>query len=108
MKKLLVLVLTIVMVFSLTACSSEGEKKADAPKENPTAAPAKEEAAPADTEEATEERPYYVKGEDEITGTITVYTTMEETQQEALKEIWSKYYPNCSIEIQDGVSFRRF
>lgn len=99
MKKLLALVLTIVMVFSLAACS-EGEKKADAPKENPTAAPAKEEAVPADTEEATEERPYYVKGEDEITGTITVYTTMEETQQEALKEIWSKYYPNCKIEIQ--------
>lgn len=46
------------------------------------------------------ERPYYVKSEDEVTGVITVYTTMEETQQDVLREIWNKYYPNCRIEIQ--------
>lgn len=46
------------------------------------------------------ERPYYVKNEDEVTGTITVYTTMEETQQQALIAIWNKYYPNSKIEIQ--------
>lgn len=46
------------------------------------------------------ERPYYVKSEDEVTGVITVYTTMEETQQDVLREIWNKYYPNCKIEIQ--------
>lgn len=46
------------------------------------------------------ERPYYVRAEDEITGTVTVYTTMEETQQEILKSIWTKYYPNAKLEIQ--------
>ncbi len=57
---------------------------------------------PADeTDNTTDvERPYYVRAEDEITGTITVYTTMEETQQEALKALWEKYYPNAKIEIQ--------
>lgn len=50
--------------------------------------------------EDSSDRPYYVKGEDEVTGTITVYTTMEETQQAALQELWSKYYPNCKMEIQ--------
>lgn len=46
------------------------------------------------------ERPYYVMPESEVTGTITVYTTMEETQQDVLKNLWNKYYPNCKIEIQ--------
>jgi iron(III) transport system substrate-binding protein len=46
------------------------------------------------------ERPYYVRDEDEVTGTITVYTTMEETQQTVLKELWNKYYPKCEIKFQ--------
>ncbi|MDH6367344.1 MULTISPECIES: extracellular solute-binding protein [unclassified Breznakia] len=45
-------------------------------------------------------RPEWARPVDEITGTITVYTTMEETQQEALKEIWNDIYPNSKIEIQ--------
>lgn len=48
----------------------------------------------------TAERPSFLKGEDEVTGTLTVYTTMEETQQNALLELWEKYYPNSTIEIQ--------
>lgn len=47
-----------------------------------------------------EERPAYVHDESEVTGTITVYTTMEQTQQEVLEELWSKYYPDCKMEIQ--------
>lgn len=46
------------------------------------------------------DRPYYVRSEDEVTGSLTVYTTMEETQQDVLRAIWNKYYPNCKIEIQ--------
>lgn len=53
---------------------------------------------PAAAEET--ERPYYVREADKVTGKLTVYTTMEETQQEVLQEIWSKYYPDCSLEIQ--------
>ena len=54
-----------------------------------------------DTGDTTDvERPYYVRDEGEITGTITVYTTMEETQQDALKALWTKYYPESKLEIQ--------
>lgn len=53
-----------------------------------------------DKRQSVAERPYYVREADEITGTVTVYTTMEETQQDVLREIWNKYYPNCKIEIQ--------
>lgn len=87
MKKLLAMVLALIMVVSFTACSSGGGEKTDA-------------SAPGTNPNGAVERPYYVKGENEVTGTITVYTTMEETQQKALKEIWKKYYPNCKIEIQ--------
>lgn len=92
-----------VMALSLTACGGSAEPEttaaaASAQTKAEAAAPA-ENKAEAETE-AKEERPYYVKGEDEVTGTITVYTTMEETQQVALQEIWNKYYPNCKMEIQ--------
>lgn len=46
------------------------------------------------------ERPYYVRDEGVINGTITVYTTLEETQQEALKILWERYYPDAKLEIQ--------
>lgn len=97
-KKLVSAGLAAVMALSMTACG--GGKAAPA---ETTAAPKEEvkteAAAPAETE-VKDERPYYVKGEDEVTGTITVYTTMEETQQVALQELWNKYYPNCKMEIQ--------
>jgi iron(III) transport system substrate-binding protein len=90
MKKLLTLFLSIMMVLSLVGCGANdgGETNVsnNGNSDNKT--------------EEVKERPYYVKGVDEVTGTITVYTTMEETQQEALKEIWNNYYPNCKIEIQ--------
>ncbi|MGO4947043.1 extracellular solute-binding protein [Blautia sp. Sow4_E7] len=50
--------------------------------------------------EAEGDRPYYVREADKVTGKLTVYTTMEETQQQVLQDLWSKYYPDCSLEIQ--------
>lgn len=47
-----------------------------------------------------EDRPAWAQGVDDITGTITVYTTMEETQQEILQKLWKELYPNCKVEIQ--------
>lgn len=85
MKKLLVILLAVTMVLTCAACGGgavASQTQGD------------------QTDQETQERPYYVKGVDEVTGTITVYTTMEETQQELLKDIWNKYYPNCKMEIQ--------
>lgn len=84
MKKLVVTLLALMMI-PLAGCGNKTDETPNTP--------------PADTPTA-EERPYYVRGEDEVTGKITVYTTMEETQQEALKSLWSKYYPNSQMEIQ--------
>lgn len=83
MKRIMSVILAMMMVLSFAACGSQ-----------------KETAKTDESTTAQTERPDYVRPEDEITGTITVYTTMEETQQEALKEIWNKYYPNCKMEIQ--------
>ncbi|AEV30434.1 ABC-type Fe3+ transport system, periplasmic component [Sphaerochaeta pleomorpha str. Grapes] len=47
----------------------------------------------------TTDRPDWAKGVDEVTGTLTVYTTMEETQQELLLKLWKECYPKCKIEI---------
>lgn len=88
MKKLLISLL-VLFVLPLAACAPTG-----------TVAPAPTTPAPAPTAPVEAERPDYVRGEDEVKGTITVYTTMEETQQEALKGLWAKYYPNSKMEIQ--------
>ena len=77
MKKTLGILLTFLLV--LTACTT---KEPDAPSGEDV------------------ERPYYVREEGEVTGPITVYTTMEETQQDALKTLWNKYYPDSKLEIQ--------
>jgi iron(III) transport system substrate-binding protein len=45
------------------------------------------------------ERPSWARGVQEVTGTLTVYTTMEETQQDILLKLWNQLYPNCKIEI---------
>lgn len=78
MKKLSVLLLMLVLV--ITGCSNK----------------------PADDTGSSDpvDRPYYVREEGVIDGTITVYTTMEETQQDALKTLWEKYYPESKLEIQ--------
>ena len=80
---------------ALTACGGSGAQTAEPAAET-------EEASATDTEneEGTQERPYYVHDSSEITGKLNVYTTMEETQQIVLQELWSKYYPDCELEIQ--------
>lgn len=82
MKKLIIMLLALSML-PLAACATEDD-----------------EAATPNDSSVEIERPYYVKDESEVTGKVTVYTTMEETQQEALISIWNKYYPNSQIEIQ--------
>jgi len=85
MKKIIIMLLAL-MVLPLAACGAKDDETPNTPPETDPV--------------ASVERPFYVRGEDEVTGKITVYTTMEETQQEALKSMWSKYYPNSQIEIQ--------
>ena len=98
MKKTLALILALVMVLALAACGSKTEAPVatNVPEQN---APAATTAASSD-EKTESDRPYYVRDASEVTGTVTVYTTIGETEQEALKSLWSKYYPDCKIEIQ--------
>ena len=97
MKKTFALILALVMVLALAACGGKTEAPAatNAPAQN---APAATTAASSD-EKTESDRPYYVRDASEVTGTVTVYTTIGETEQEALKSLWSKYYPDCKIEI---------
>lgn len=86
------------MAMSMTACGGK-----EAPAETKKAEPAAEntqEQGESEAKEENGERPYYVRPEGEISGKITVYTTMEETQQQVLNDIWKKYYPDCELEIQ--------
>lgn len=80
---------------ALTACGGSGAQTAE-----PAAETEEVSATDAENEESTQERPYYVHDPSEITGKLNVYTTMEETQQVVLQELWSKYYPDCELEIQ--------
>jgi ABC-type Fe3+ transport system, periplasmic component len=82
MKRLLSGLLVIAMVLSLAAC---GGTKANTSGTGST---------------GTSDRPSWAKKVDEVTGTLTVYTTMEETQQESLSKIWNQYYPNCKLQFQ--------
>ncbi len=100
-KKLLAAGLAGVMALSMTACSTktEPETKAEtSAAETTTEAQTSADAAKA--ESTASELPYYVKPASEVTGKITVYTTMEETQQQVLSDLWKKYYPDCELEIQ--------
>ena len=44
-------------------------------------------------------RPSWAKNADEVKGTLTVYTTMDATQQDILLDEWNRLYPGCKIEI---------
>lgn len=85
------------MVLSMTACGGK-----DVPAETKKAETPESAQEQADTGEKDDsgERPYYVRSADEVSGKITVYTTMEETQQQVLSDLWKKYYPDCELEIQ--------
>ncbi len=87
MKKLWSILLAMAMVLSLAACGGSGT-------------PSQPEPSVSEPGGTSEERAYWLKGVDEVTGTINVYTTMEETQQQTLRKLWQQYYPNCKIEFQ--------
>lgn len=89
MKRLLSVLLAAAIGFSTAACSSGGSTASTAAS-----------AGSAQNSSEGSSRPYYVRDENKVTGTITVYTTMEETQQKVLKELWSKYYPKCEMKVQ--------
>ena len=84
-----------------TAASTAGGEASTAATEQSAAQPAEQSTAEA-TEGGSEssDRPYYVRDPESVGTKLTVYTTMEETQQTVLKEIWEKYYPDCALEIQ--------
>lgn len=108
MKKLIALLLALVMVLGLVACAasttdetSKTDDSTAAPAETEKTEEAAEPADEAQTEEpAGEERPYYVRDAKDVTGTLTVYTTIGETEQQALRDVWTKYYPDCKLEFQ--------
>lgn len=97
MKKMLSLLLALVMMLSLAACGGDSDASSGGDTSGDTATPPADTASDADADSSL---PYYVSDPSTITGKITVYTTMEETQQEVLIDLWNKYYPDCEIEIQ--------
>ncbi len=99
MKKIMSLVLALVMALGLVACGgSSGDSGStpapSAPAQTETPAASSTPAAP-----AASDRPSWAKGEDEVTGVLTVYTTMDQSQQDILLDEWSKLYPNCEVDI---------
>lgn len=98
MKKMFAILLTLAMALSLAACGGGDSGSSSGDGGTDTEAPA--DTAKSDDAGGAGELPYYVSDPSTITGKITVYTTMEETQQEVLTDLWNKYYPDCEIEIQ--------
>lgn len=98
MKKLLSLILAVVMMLGLLAACNNDPVTTDPPKTTGNVQDPDNGKTTAPNED--DSRPYYVRDASEVTGTITVYTTMGETEQTVLKEVWNKYYPDCKIEIQ--------
>ena len=94
MKKLTALLLTIAMALSLAACNGGGGGSSSVKGNTSTPGSGASSSVPKD------DRPYYVRDASEVTGKITIYTTIGETEQDALKSLWTKYYPDCKMEIQ--------
>lgn len=96
-RRLLAAGLATVMALSMTACSTKAEPETKAEESKTEAQSAEETKAAESTDSGA---PYYVRPASEVTGKITVYTTMEETQQQVLRDMWKQYYPDCEMEIQ--------
>lgn len=96
-KRFVALMLALVMALSLFGCGAKEEPAAQPAQTEAAAAP---EAPAAAEAEAGSDLPYYVRDASKVTGTITVYTTIGETEQQALRTLWEKYYPDCKMEIQ--------
>ena len=99
MKKYVSLLLALAMTLSLAACGG-GNSSTPASSGSGSGTPSPSSTNPAGSDAAGSELPYYIRDPSTLTGKVTVYTTMEETQQEVLVDLWSKYYPDCEIEIQ--------
>lgn len=100
MKKYVSLLLALAMALSLTACGGGGNTSTPAASSGTPAQSSANSGGAVGAATSGSELPYYVSDPSTITGKVTVYTTMEETQQEVLVDLWSKYYPDCEIEIQ--------
>lgn len=100
MKKFVSLLLTLAMTLSLAACGGGGNTSTPAASSGTPAQSSANSGGAVGAATSGSELPYYVSDPSTITGKVTVYTTMEETQQEVLVDLWSKYYPDCEIEIQ--------
>lgn len=98
MKKFLSMLLALVMALSLAACGGGNSGSPAGNTGGGASTPPADAAGSGD--DSGSDLPYYVSDPSTITGKITVYTTMEETQQEVLVDLWNKYYPDCEIEIQ--------
>lgn len=83
------------MLMSLTACGGTGTNKTTG---TGTTAGSGTQSGTADV--SAEDRPDWVKPADEVTGKVTVYTTMTEDEQQILRDMWETYYPDCTMEIQ--------
>ena len=96
-KKVVATLLAMCMVGSLAACGGSKQEEAPAQSETTeteeTTNDAAEETADAD---ATDE--YWLKDPSEVTGTIVVYTTMDDGQQQVVEDVWYNHYPDCTIE----------
>lgn len=86
-KRVFALLLASAMLLPMIGCSSSSDSSTTTTESTTT------------TAVAEEDRPYYVRSADEVTGTLTVYTTMSESQQTDLRDLWSTYYPDCKLEI---------
>ena len=49
---------------------------------------------------SSSERPDWAMDEDEVTGTLTIYTTFLQDEQDNVAEEFTKLYPNCTIQYQ--------
>ncbi len=100
MKKYVSLLLALAMALSLTACGGGNGGASGGGSSTPPAQSPANSGGAGGAATSGSQLPYYVSDPSTITGKVTVYTSMEETKQEVLEELRSKYYPDCEIEIQ--------
>ena len=93
MKKLLALTLALCMVLALAAC---GGSSAPAATQAPAAAPADSEADAPAAEAPAEKAP------EAYTGEVVLYTSMTDSDLEALIDSFNEVYPNIYVDVQNG------
>lgn len=96
-RKMLGLLLAAVMGISLVGCGSSGKEEV----EDTVQEQEVEEETESNTDNASYESSndeYWLKDPSEVTGTIVVYTTMDDGQQQVVEDVWYNHYPDCTIE----------